>query len=91
MLDLAQRLASVHPRAKTKVRDTAKYVSKSLQEFYIIQDSAGFWRVKMYNNPGFISPKLAGAFTSEQEAERVLINHLKSGDKFGKAIYPQNV
>jgi hypothetical protein len=45
----------------------------------------------MYNNPGFISPKLAGAFTSEQEAERVLINHLKSGDRFGKAIYPQNV
>jgi hypothetical protein len=91
MLDLAQRLATVHPNAKTKVRNTAKYVSKGLQEFYIVQDAAGFWRVKMYNNPGYVSSKLAGAFTSEQAAERVLINHLKSGDKFGKAIYPQNV
>lgn len=88
MLSLAQRLASVHPKARSKVRDTAKYVSKSLQEFYIQQDSAGFWRIKMYRNPGRVAPSIDGTYLSELEAERALVSYLKSTDKFGKAIYP---
>lgn len=88
MLDLAQRLASVHPRARTKVRDTAKYVSRSLQEFYIVQDNRGFWRIKMYRNPGSLARAIDGTYLTERDAEQALIMYLKSTDKFGKAIYP---
>lgn len=88
MLDLAQRLASVHPRARTKVRDTAKYVSRGLQEFYIVQDNRGFWRIKMYRNPTRLAPAIDGTYLTERDAEQALIMYLKSTDKFGKAIYP---
>lgn len=91
MLDLAQRLATVHPNARRKVRDTAKYVTGGLQEFYIEQNAAGFWYVKMYSNPARIAAPIAGTFLSHNDAERALISYLRAGDKFGKAIYPQNV
>lgn len=87
MVSLEDRLKGVHPRARSKVRDDAKYVSSGLQEYTIDRDQVGYWFIKRYGR-GALNPILQGRWTSFIEAEHRLINYLKSKDKWGKAIYP---
>jgi hypothetical protein len=87
MESLADRLKNVHPNAQKRVRPDAKYVSAGLQEFYIERDEIGYWSIKMYLNYQ-LPVKLQGKWISFIEAERKLIDYLKSKDKWGKAIYP---
>lgn len=83
---VAERLAKVHPKVGKKVRPTAKYVSAHLQEYEIYHDGS-LWRVMAYKG-GDLPPYLRGGWMSIVECEAVLINFLRSKDKFGKAIYP---
>jgi hypothetical protein len=84
MVDAGRR---VHPNARKRVRPTAIYVSKGLQEYTIVPESTGMWRIVRYMG-GYLNKRLSGAFTSFGEAEAVLIKYLKDNDKFGKALYP---
>lgn len=87
MLSLEERLAGVHPRAKTRLRPDAKYVSGGLEEFVINKLPTGFYRIARWKG-GRMSKKLDQLFTTYEDAEKRLIQHLRSTDKFGRAIYP---
>lgn len=83
MVDAGRR---VHKKARWHVSPTAKYVSKGLREYRIVEAGHGLWKIKPFR--GKLRKSLSGAFTSFGEAEAVLIKFLKDTDKFGKALYP---
>ena len=84
---VAERLKGVHPKARTKVRDTAEYVTPSLQEYTVQFVSPRYYEIVQYK--GGIRPReLGGLYTSKRDAENALVEFLKSIDKFGKAIWP---
>ena len=87
MLSLAERLEGVHPRAKTRVSPNAKYVSGGLEEFVINKTTTGLYRIARWKG-GRMSNKLDQLFTTHEDAEKRLVQHLRSTDKFGRAIYP---
>jgi len=76
---------------KPNIRPGAKYVSDSGQEYVIVHDAdrGSFW-IKRYKG-GNIHDHLRGFFTSETEAERVLISYLSVRDKMNRAIWPGKI
>lgn len=81
------RLAHIHPDALVCVCPGAKYISAGRKSYDIRQNSSGYWYILAYR--GIIKTCLRGQFTSFGDAERVLIQYLKSKDKFGdRAFYP---
>lgn len=87
MVSLSDRLAKVHPNARKKVRDGARYVSAGLSEYTIERDKTGYWFIKKYRG-GPLPEKLKGRYTHFKDCENDLIAFLRSKDKFGRAIYP---
>lgn len=84
---VAKRLEGVHPKARTKVRDTAEFVSARLQEYTIQPDGHGYYKVVPYKG-GALPEYLSGLYLTHRTAEQDLISYLQSTDKFGKAIWP---
>lgn len=89
MVSLEDRLKNVHPNARKKVRDGAKYVSGGLSEYYITRDDVGYWYIVKYNG-GALPTKLRTKYTTFMECEQNLISYLSATDKFGRAIYPRH-
>lgn len=87
MLSLADRIRNVHPNALRRLSKDAKYVSGGLQEYRIERNSSGYYYIKAYRG-GRLHKSLQGQFISFVDCERKLVSHLRSNDKFGRAIYP---
>lgn len=83
---VAKRLEAVHPKAKTKVRPTALYVSNNLQE-YEIKLKQPFWIISPYKG-GQLPDKLLGLYQTYRLAEVDLITYLRENDRRGNAIWP---
>lgn len=81
------KLEGIHPNALTKVRPTAQYVSAGRQEYYIVQDKLGYWRIKAWGYTK-LPNELDSAFQSFQQCELYLVLYLKKKNRWGRAIYP---
>lgn len=76
-----------HLNALKYVRPGAKYVDRHRREYTIKRTDNGMWKIDKYRGGPKDGP-LNSIFTSERQAEQVLINWLRQTDKFNKARYP---
>lgn len=78
--------AGIHPNALTHVSDQAVYVTAGRKEYRIVPDGPN-WRIKPWVR-GPLKKSLKGVFTSFKLAETTLINHLRTTDRWNRAIWP---
>ena len=63
------------------------YLSGTYTEYKILRDDFGFFYIKPYGG-GRVHSDLQGKWSSESEAERVLISWLETTDKRAQSRYP---
>lgn len=84
---VAKRIAGVHPNALKRISSKPVYISAGLQEFQIKPHKDGGFYIWRYNG-GQLAQHLQGRFTTFQDVETTLINHLKNTDRRNRAIWP---